>query len=100
VVRNITGIGIAESTENWTKVAVFFSLMLLGMLAREAYNALTSGKPFNWTSLAIGAIVSPMVFGAVYSTFGALNIDVPTVVLAFQNGFFWNSIFAGLGPRS
>jgi hypothetical protein len=39
-----------------------------------------------------------MVFGAVYVSLKNLAINVPSVVLAFQNGFFWNSIFEGLGP--
>jgi uncharacterized membrane protein len=72
--------------------------MILGMLAREAYNALVNAKSFNWTGFAIAAIVSPMVFGAVYGSLGDLKVNVPSVVLAFQNGFFWNSIFEGLGP--
>ncbi|MGI0011503.1 MAG: hypothetical protein ACREAE_08900, partial [Nitrosopumilaceae archaeon] len=50
----------------WRQVAVFFGLMLLGMLARAVYDSLVNKKTFNWISLAIAGIVSPIVFGAVY----------------------------------
>ena len=73
-------------------------LMLLGMLAREAYNVLVNNRSFNWTSLALAAIVSPIVFGGIYGSLGSLKLDVPTIVLAFQNGFFWNAIFEGIQP--
>ncbi len=81
----------------WRKVALFYGLMLLGMLAREGYNALVKAESsFNWTGLAIASIVSPIIFGAVYNNLGNLEITVPSIVLAFQNGFFWNSIFESI----
>ncbi len=98
-IQRITAMEARKGKEYWLKVGLFYVLMLLGMLAREAYNMLVSGKPFNWVSIAIAAIVSPMIFGAVYGSIGSLDIDVPSIVLAFQNGFFWNSIFEGLGPE-
>jgi hypothetical protein len=92
-----TNVFAALTTEtDWIKVGVFFVLMLIGMLAREAYNMLVHNRPFNWTSLAIAAVVSPIVFGGVYGSLGGLEIDPPSVILAFQNGFFWNSIFEGI----
>ena len=81
---------------NWLGVFLLFGLMIVGMLAREAYNSLVNGRAFNWTSLALAAIVSPIVFGGIYGSLGNLTVDVPTTVLAFQNGFFWNSIFEGI----
>ncbi|MFC2043457.1 hypothetical protein ACFLUA_04835 [Chloroflexota bacterium] len=89
---------LREEETDWGKAAIFFILMLLGMLAREVYNMLVNGKEFNWTGLAIASVVSPIVFGAVFSQVGTLQITVPSTTLAFQNGFFWNSIFEGIGP--
>lgn len=83
---------------NWLYVAVFYGVMLLGMLAREIYNALLNNKPFNKISFGIAALVSPIVFGGVYGSLGKLELNVPSVVLAFQNGFFWNSIFEKIQP--
>jgi hypothetical protein len=81
----------------WNKVALFYGLMLLGMLAREGYNALVkTDASFNWTGLGIAAIVSPIVFGAIYANLGNLEVTIPSLVLAFQNGFFWNSIFESI----
>jgi hypothetical protein len=81
----------------WPKSALFFSLMLSGILAREAYNSLVNKKPFNWTSLAIAALVAPIVFCGIFDKFENLLVEVPTIAVAFQNGFFWNSVFEGLG---
>lgn len=88
------------SGTDWRKVAVFFGLMILGMLAREAYNSLVNGKNFNWTSFLIACVVSPIVFGTIHSTLGSLEITVPSIVLSFQNGFFWNSIFENIVPAN
>ena len=99
-VRATTVKAMQKGKEYWLKIGLFYLLMALGMLAREGYNALVNGKPFNWTSLAVAAIVSPMIFGGIYGSLGNLPIDVLSVVLAFQNGFFWNTIFEGLGPTT
>ena len=86
----------AEEGTDWGRVVLFFGLMLLGMLAREGFNALVNQKTFNWTSLGIAAIISPIVFGGIYGSLGRLKVDVPTTILAFQNGFFWNTIFESI----
>lgn len=88
----------AEKAVDWFMVLIFFGVMLLGILGRELYNHLVNQKPFNWTSVVIAFIVSPMIFGVVYGVLGNLKVDVPSVICAFQNGFFWNTIFEGLGP--
>ena len=97
VVRKLQTDRLTNKT-NWLYVAVFYGLMLLGMLAREAYNALLNDKPFNKIGFGIAALVSPIVFGGIYGSLGNLEINVPSVVLAFQNGFFWNSIFEKIQP--
>ena len=94
-----TRIASADMATDWGRVVLFFGLMLLGMLAREGFNALANQKEFNWTSLGIAAIISPIVFGGIYGSLGRLKVDVPTTVLAFQNGFFWNAIFESIQTR-
>jgi hypothetical protein len=74
----------------------FFIAMLLGMLGREAYNMLLKGSKFNWVSLAMACIVSPLIFGAVHKAVGQVDVTLPSLCLAFQNGFFWNSIFEAI----
>lgn len=94
-----TRIESTDENTDWGRVALFFGLMLLGILAREGFNALVNQKAFNWTSLGIAAIVSPIIFGGIYGRLGSLKVDVPTTVLAFQNGFFWNAIFESIQPQ-
>ena len=82
----------------WFKTFVFFMIMLVGMLAREAYNMLVKGKPFNLIGFFVGAVVSPMIFSSVYADIRTLDIDVTSLTLSFQSGFFWSSVFEVIGP--
>ena len=84
---------------DWKKVGVFYGVMLLGMLASELYNSLTKNQPINWTGLIAPLLVSPIIFGIVYSSLGNLEINVPSLVLSFQNGFFWSAVWKGLQPN-
>lgn len=94
-------IGIASGDEiDWGKVGLFFGVMLLGVFSREAYNVLvsTSNASFNWTSVAIAGLVSPMLFGLFFTGQNEeLELTIPNLVLAYQNGFFWNSILETIG---
>lgn len=55
-----------------------------------------------WSSRSLwcSILVSPIVFGAVF----VLSSDIPTgaaaLFLAFQNGFFCDSVFSGLVPET
>ena len=41
-------------------------------------------------------LVSPMVFGAIYGYLRNSPITVITFMFAFQNGFFWKTVFGRL----
>ncbi len=97
-VRKNTPQNERRGTEYWLKIGLFFGVMVGGMAARELYNALVHNQKFNWMSFAIAAIVSPLCFGAIYDRLVGMDIGLPSLLLAFQNGFFWNSVFEGFGP--
>jgi hypothetical protein len=48
-----------------------------------------------WQSI----LVSPIVFAAVYSLTKSEPDAVVGLLLAFQNGFFWNSVLEGRTPK-
>lgn len=82
----------------WVKTILFYMIMIVGMLARETYNMLVKGKSFNWIGFLVAAVVSPMIFNSVYANIRTLDIDVTSIALSFQNGFFWNSVFEVIRP--
>jgi len=72
--------------------------MLVGMGAQGGYAHLTGATAWDWTTLLIPLLVSPMVFGSFLSVIKS-EIDVLTgAIMAFQNGFFWKQILDGLHP--
>lgn len=97
-VRRNTAPGARAGSTYWLKVGLYYLLMVLGMAARELYNTLAHAAKFNWVSFAIAAIVSPVCFGAIYDRLLNMDLGLPSLLLAFQNGFFWNAVFEGLGP--
>jgi len=82
----------------WVKTILFYMIMIVGMLARETYSMLVKGKSFNWIGFLVAAVVSPMIFNSVYANIRTLDIDVTSIALSFQNGFFWNSVFEVIRP--
>jgi hypothetical protein len=75
--------------------AVFLS-MIAGMLGKTYYDHLTRHTTdFGFSQFVIPVIVSPMIFGVVFS-FIKNTEAVPALILGFQNGFFWQDIFSGL----
>jgi hypothetical protein len=81
-----------------TEDVVLFVAMMLGALGRELYSMLLNKASFNWISLAMAVIVSPIVFAAVHKSGNDVPVDLIRLCLAFQNGFFWNSIFESIQP--
>ena len=80
-------------------LAIVFLAMVLGMLGKAYYDRLLIGKGATMPdlgTLAIPLIVSPMIFGVIFSAVKTTEV-VPALILAFQNGFFWQDIFSGLG---
>ncbi len=85
-----------KSGTDWRRVGIFFVVMLLGMLAREAFDSVTKKQQFNLGDLVVPLLISPIIFGLIYGNLGSLEINVPSLVLAFQNGFFWSALWEGV----
>lgn len=79
---------------------LLFLLMVGGMFARYIWELFQAGK--GWSDadlkgLLIPLLVSLMVYYPLWTiASGAVNFF--SVVSAFQNGFFWQTIFSGLRP--
>jgi hypothetical protein len=90
-----------------TREFLLFAVMLLGMMARMLSLAIEERRTHLMRSEAASnpelridkwEFVYPMLFAV--PTFGALlsqlqteSLSVPAVTLAFQNGFFWQTLF-------
>ena len=80
-----------------------FLTMVVGMIVKAIYDSLlnneniTPGWDVLWRKdFILPVLVSPMVFGAIYGYLRDSPTNMLTFIFAFQNGFFWKTIFAGL----
>lgn len=78
--------------------------MVVGMVAKAFYdNIVKNERPpaVDWAlflrpEIALPLIVSPIIFGAIYGFLKDNPRNIGALVFAFQNGFFWKTIFGGL----
>lgn len=90
------------------RVIILFSSMLLGILAHSIHAEISnhSGssrrkaktimrRVLRSTGLLTALCVSPIIFFSTYQAAGQQPDGVIAFCLAFQNGFFWKTIFAG-----
>jgi len=78
-----------------------FVVMVGGMFARYFWELFQSGKGIadaNLTTLLLPLLVSLMVFYPLWTMVADAPKNFFSVVAAFQNGFFWQTIFSGLKP--
>ena len=86
-----------------TTVDVFFyAFLFVAMLAGIGANyfwthpAITSS--IDWYVLARPTLISPIIFMPVYVAATKQPKGVIPILVAFQNGFFWQTIFDRAGP--
>ena len=83
---------------------LLYAAMLFGMLGVSWYDAL-EGPPEEtidpqWSRAFVrSAIVSPIIFFAVYKIAQDQPDGAVALLLAFQNGFFWKTILERRAPR-
>ena len=71
-------------------------LMLVGIVAKEVWDNIneTGNVGVRLPKLIQALIVSPIIYAAVYSNLSSGPITLVSAALAFQNGFFWQSVFS------
>jgi len=98
--RPVVGRGLTFGGKpEWLKITpidlIYGFVMLVGILAKEVWDSIneTGSLKVRWPRLLAALIVSPIVYGAVYSKFTQGQVDPAGLVIAFQNGFFWQAVF-------
>jgi hypothetical protein len=93
-----------ETPEQWR---VFFSVlflvgafavMILGMVSKVYYDHLTKNMVFSLSQIVLPMLVAPIVYGAIYASLKSSTDVIPALILAFQNGFFWQDVLGGIKP--
>jgi hypothetical protein len=77
-------------------VGVLFSAAfeLVGSVASESVSPVTIlSDSLNTKHFFLGMLVSPIVFGIVSSQLTLVDHMFPALLLCFQNGFFWQTVF-------
>ena len=80
---------------------LYYFAMLIGVVASERYAFFSKNdvdradflKMFNWAYAFRALLVSPFIFASIVTSLGRDANVLMSVVFAFQNGFFWETIF-------
>ncbi len=95
----------------WKHLILFFS-MCLGMVTnyffdflQERIKAKTSGGKAKlpilmWEKLALGGVVSGLVFGYFWGEHSNEAIEFTVVFASYQNGFFWQTFLEKMRPSA
>ena len=78
-----------------------FVVMVGGMFARYFWELFQAGKGLGdatVTALLLPLLISLMVFYPLWTMVSGSPRNFFSIVAAFQNGFFWQTIFSGLKP--
>jgi magnesium-transporting ATPase (P-type) len=81
--------------------AFLFFVMVSGMLTRYFWELSRSGRSVveaDLQVLVLPTLVSVMVFYPLWTLVSGATKNFFAIVAAFQNGFFWQTLFSGLGP--
>jgi hypothetical protein len=90
---------------------MLYACMILGMLGKVLFDAVTEAGAVDWRARGRGAVVpllvSPIIFLGIMKSVDAtasaeLTSFISIACVAFQNGFFWHTLFDRTGgvPRS
>jgi len=79
----------------WLEIALYF-IMLMGMASKYLFDAIGDKKrrkiKFNKWQFIKPFLISPMIFGVVYSTIPETTSTFLLLIFAYQNGFFWHTV--------
>lgn len=78
-----------------------FFWMLLGMISNYLWDLFKAGKDWGSirpTDLFLPFLISPIIFYSLWGFAANQKVSFLLALIAFQNGFFWQVIFAKAGP--
>ena len=102
----------AERSASLSNLVLLAVLMLLGILSsfiferskQASANGVSVWENFSAVfsdfRLIAAVFVSPIIFNSVYSLVNQNPETVSDFLLAYQNGFFWQSVIAGIAGKS
>lgn len=97
------GVGFNGSQFPWSSyaltciamvVGIYFASLYRNLAGREGQVSIVRESLLAFTAVTFwrAICVSPLVFMALYKTSGDVPGDLPSLLLAFQNGFFWENV--------
>lgn len=90
-----------KKKKTWPWAILLFVAMVAGIMARYYWELLGQGKTFGDTKsidLLRPLLVSPLVFFPIWAYAVRMPQGPIPVLVAFQNGFFWQTIFDAAKP--
>lgn len=86
--------GVANRNSNWIKAAkwiCYFIATVVGIFFKAMWDSSDFKSLLRFSSIK-PLLIAPIVFYGVYATIHTLTDSLLAVLIAFQNGFFWQSI--------
>jgi hypothetical protein len=104
-----SGLGFSGSEFPWPEFIATCVAMFLGIFFGTLYRRLSIAAPtisiieevrsvFDTAAFWKAVCVAPLVFLALYAVAKGTPGDLPSLLLAFQNGFFWENILKRSEP--
>lgn len=93
-------IGFANFGQSFFVGLHFYCWMLLGMAANYLWDMINHDQrlgSIDQLRLMAPSLISPIVFYPIYSTLTGDVVKFAAFLLAFQNGFFWQTVFKRAG---
>jgi len=74
---------------------VYAVTVIIGIFAKEIWDNIneTGVISIRFPRLMAALIVSPIIYGAIYTRLIQNQLSILGLAMAFQNGFFWQTLF-------
>lgn len=96
---------IRRATQRWLRkegrLWLWFGAALTGVLAKSFFETLQMGHAYrlSWTQVGMAVVATLLTFQATFKQYQDISEQMPLLVqisLAFQCGFFWQTVFNDL----
>ncbi|MGB3515818.1 MAG: hypothetical protein WBA43_05135 [Elainellaceae cyanobacterium] len=75
----------------WLKWTCYFLATIVGILFKALWESPSINALFKFRNIK-PILIAPIIFYGVYTTINTISDDLLAILIAFQNGFFWQSI--------